>query len=140
MLTNNSIFCKCICLLLNKIYCDLFKFTVRLLLEIHLLTLPNSTLITFTVLSKLSEEKKTVVSSAYITNCKSTEHLGKSFIYIKNKIGPNTLPCATPQPTERIKYRGSMPRRRTGRKWCKFSRPDCATSQRDVTRDFALIG
>ena len=29
---------------------------------------------------------------------------------------------------------------RTGRNWCKFSRPECATSQRDVTRDCALIG
>ena len=27
-----------------------------------------------------------------------------------------------------IPNRGSMPRKRTGRKWCKFSRPECATS------------
>ena len=36
--------------------------------------------------------------------------------------------------------RGSMPRKRTGRKWCKFSRSECATSQRDVTQDCTLIG
>ena len=29
---------------------------------------------------------------------------------------------------------------RIGRNWCKFSRPECATSQLDVTRDCALIG
>ena len=29
---------------------------------------------------------------------------------------------------------GSMPRKRTGRKRCKFSLPECATLQRDVTR------
>ena len=42
-----------------------------------------------------------------------------------------------------ILNRGSMPRKRTRRKWCKFSRPECATSQRDVTRDcmlMALVG
>ena len=39
-----------------------------------------------------------------------------------------------------ILNRGSMPRKRTGRKWWNFSRPECATSQRDVTRDCPLIG
>ena len=29
---------------------------------------------------------------------------------------------------------------RIGRNLCKFSRPECATSQRDVTRDCMLIG
>ena len=29
---------------------------------------------------------------------------------------------------------------RIGRNWCKFSRPECATSQRDVTRYCAFIG
>ena len=29
---------------------------------------------------------------------------------------------------------------RIGWKWCKFSRPECATSQRDVTRDCDIIG
>ena len=38
-----------------------------------------------------------------------------------------------------ILTRGSMRRKRTGRKWCNSSRPQCATSQRDVTRDCALI-
>ena len=27
-----------------------------------------------------------------------------------------------------------------GRNWCKFSRPECATSQRDVTRDWVANG
>ena len=31
-----------------------------------------------------------------------------------------------------ILNRGSMPRKRTERKWCEFSRPECATSQRDA--------
>ena len=31
-----------------------------------------------------------------------------------------------------ILNRGSMPRNWTGRKWCKFSLPECATSQRDA--------
>ena len=33
----------------------------------------------------------------------------------------------------------SMPRKRTRKKWCKFSRPECSTSQSDVTRDCALL-
>ena len=33
-----------------------------------------------------------------------------------------------------------MPRKRTGRKWCTSSRPQWATSQRNVTRDCVLIG
>ena len=35
--------------------------------------------------------------------------------------------------------RESMPYNRIGKNWCKFSRPECATSQRDVTLDCGLI-
>ena len=45
----------------------------------------------------------------------------------------------TPNHRVIILNRGSMLRKRTERNWCKFSRPECATSQRDVTRDCALI-
>ena len=38
-----------------------------------------------------------------------------------------------------ILNRGSMHRKRTGKKWCNSSRPQCVSSQRDVTRDCALI-
>ena len=36
-----------------------------------------------------------------------------------------------------ILNRGSMPHKRTGWKWCNYSRPQCATSQRDVTKETA---
>ena len=39
-----------------------------------------------------------------------------------------------------ILNRGSMPRKRTERKWYKFSRPECVTPQHDVTRNCTLIG
>ena len=37
-----------------------------------------------------------------------------------------------------ILNRGNMPRKRTGRKWCNSSRPQCVTPQRDFFRDCAL--
>ena len=41
-------------------------------------------------------EAKTLVSSANILKHNFSEQFGKSFMYIKNKRGPNVLPCGMP--------------------------------------------
>ena len=43
-----------------------------------------------------SEEAKTLVSSAKILKHNFSEQFGKSFMYIKNRRGPNVLPCGMP--------------------------------------------
>ena len=45
--------------------------------------------------SRFVSERSRVVSSAN-SNAKSSEHSGKSLMYIKNSSGPKTEPCGTP--------------------------------------------
>ena len=68
----------------------------NLLISHHFLTLASSEFIKCSSVFRSLAEAKTLVSSAKILKHNFSEQFGKSFMYIKNKRGPNVLPCGMP--------------------------------------------
>ena len=69
----------------------------NLLTSHHFLTLANSEFSTFSSDFRSLTEAKTLASSAKILKHNFSKQFGKSFMYIKNKRGPNVLRCWMPQ-------------------------------------------
>ena len=91
------------CYLLRLISISLFladliimKFVLSILIDTIFFTFASSEFIKCSSDFKSLAEAKTLVSSAKILKHNFSEQFGKSFMYIKNKRGPNVLPCGMP--------------------------------------------
>ena len=77
-------------------YFVLVVFNLRLFNPTHLVNSGIKMLILFSISSTVLPVTIMLASSAYNTKCAIGKMLGKSFIKIKNRSGPNMLPCGTP--------------------------------------------